>query len=94
MSICTRTDLAAAVRDDEHRERVAQLVALMPYATRPYSDEKTYISEKYLEAVGENMHLVEDFVGARQKHAKNLEYCALRKLRPRYFRHVGPEGSA
>jgi len=85
-------DLAASVQDDEHRERVAQLVALMPYATRPYSDEKTYISEKYLEAIGENMHLVEDFVGARKKHAKNLEYCALRKLGRDIFGTLDPEG--
>src|SRR6187402_1599550 len=73
-------DLAAIITDDEHRERAAQLLALMPYATRPFSDSKTYISEKYIEALGENMHRIEDFLGARQKHSQNLEYCTLRKL--------------
>jgi hypothetical protein len=73
-------DLAAAVQDDEHRERAAQVIALMPYAIRPYSDSKSYISEKYIEALGENMHCLEDFIGAREKHSKNMEYCALRKL--------------
>jgi hypothetical protein len=73
-------ELAAAILDDEHKERAAQLIALMPYASRPYSDAKSYISEKFIEAIGENMHRVEDFVGAREKHSKNLEYCALRKL--------------
>jgi hypothetical protein len=73
-------DLAAAVQDDEHRVRAAELLALMPYAIRPFSDSKTYISEKYIEALGENMHNLEDFIGARQKHSKNMEYCALRKL--------------
>ncbi|MBV8585739.1 MAG: hypothetical protein JO308_05585, partial [Verrucomicrobia bacterium] len=57
--------LAAAVQDDEHRVRAAQLIALMPYAIRPFSDSKTYISEKYIEALGENMHNLEDFIGAR-----------------------------
>jgi len=72
--------LAAAVQDDEHRVRAAQLIALMPYAIRPFSDSKTYISEKYIEALGENMHNLEEFIGAREKHSKNMEYCALRKL--------------
>jgi hypothetical protein len=72
--------LAAAVQDDEHRVRAAQLIALMPYAIRPFSDSKNYISEKYIEALGENMHNLEDFIGAREKHSKNMEYCALRKL--------------
>jgi hypothetical protein len=73
-------DLAAAIQDDEHKARAAELIALMPYATRPFSDAKTYISEKFIEAIGENMHRVEDFLGARQTHSKNMEYCALRKL--------------
>lgn len=73
-------DLAAVVQDQEHRDRAAELIALMPYATRPYSDTKTYISEKFLEAIGQNMHEMEDFIGARQKHSRNMEYCALRKL--------------
>src|SRR5260221_1277979 len=84
-------DLAGSVQDDEHRERVAQLGALMPYATRPYSDEKTYISEKYLEAIDENMHLVEDFIGARNKHAKNLEYSTLPKVCPDIFGTSDPQ---
>jgi hypothetical protein len=85
-------DLAAAVQDQEHRDRVGQLIALMPYAIRPYSDPKTYISEKYLEAIDQNMHLLEDFIGARQKHARNLEYCALRKLGRDIFGTLDPEG--
>jgi len=85
-------DLAAAIQDDEHKERAAQLIALMPYATRPYSDAKTYISEKFIEAIGENMHRMEDFLGARQKHSKNLEYCALRKLGRDVFPKQDPDG--
>lgn len=85
-------DLAAAVQDDEHRERAAQLIALMPYATRPYSDSKTYISEKFIEAIGEDMHRLEDFLGARQKHSKNMEYCALRKLGRDVFPSLDPDG--
>jgi hypothetical protein len=85
-------DLAAAFQDDEHKERAAQLIALMPYATRPYSDAKTYISEKFIEALGENMHRVEDFLGARQKHSKNMEYCALRKLGRDVFPNADPDG--
>lgn len=73
-------DLAAAVQDDQHKAHAAQLIALMPYASRPYSDAKTYISEKFIEELGENMHRLEDFVEARKTHSKNLEYCALRKL--------------
>ena len=84
--------LAAAVLDDEHRERAAQLIALMPYATRPYSDSKTYISEKFLEAIGENMHRMEDFLGAREKHSRNAEYCALRKMGRDIFPYQDPEG--
>jgi hypothetical protein len=72
--------LAAAIQDDEHKARASELIALMPYASRPYTDAKTYISEKFIEALGENMHRVEDFIGAREKHNRNLEYCALRKL--------------
>src|ERR1700722_5598051 len=73
-------ELAALIPEPEHRKRAAELIALMPYAIRPYSDSKTYMSEKFIEAMGENMHRLEDFIGARAKHSKNLEYCALRKL--------------
>src|SRR6202012_5071810 len=73
-------DLVAAIQDDEHKERAAQVLALMPYATRPFADAKTYISEKFIEALGENMHRMEDFLGARQKHSQTMEYCALRKM--------------
>jgi hypothetical protein len=85
-------ELAAAVVDTEHRKRVAQLIALMPYASRPFSDNKLYISEKYLEALGENMHRLEDFIGARQKHQRNLEYCALRKLGRDVFPFMDEKG--
>lgn len=85
-------DLAAAMTDDEHKERAAQLIALMPYASRPYSDAKTYISEKFIEAIGENMHRMEDFIGARQKHSQNLEYCALRKMGRDVFPYLDPDG--
>ncbi|MEI9895437.1 MAG: hypothetical protein WDN28_16500 [Chthoniobacter sp.] len=64
----------------------------MPYATRPYADAKTYISEKFIEALGENMHRMEDFLGARQKHSQNMEYCALRKMGPDIFRSLDPDG--
>ena len=85
-------DLVAAIQDDEHKERAAQLLALMPYATRPYCDSKTYISEKFIEALGENMHRVEDFLGARQKHSQTMEYCALRKLGRDVFPYQDPDG--
>ena len=85
-------ELAAAITDDEHKERAAQLIALMPYATRPFADAKTYISEKFIEALGENMHRMEDFIGARQKHSQNMEYCALRKLGPDIWRNLDEEG--
>ena len=85
-------ELAAVMQDDEHKERAAQVIALMPYAARPYSDAKTYISEKFIEAIGENMHRLEDFLGARQKHSQNLEYCALRKLGRDIFPYEDPDG--
>ena len=85
-------EVAAVIQDDEHRERAAQLIALMPYAVRPYSDAKTYIAEKFIEALGENMHRVEDFIGARQKHSRNMEYCALRKLGRDVFPYQDPDG--
>ncbi len=88
----TPAQLADAVQDDEHRERAAQLIALMPYASRPYSDSKTYISEKFIEAIGENMHRMEDFVGAREKHSQTMEYCALRKMGRDIFPYQDPEG--
>ncbi|MDR3403033.1 MAG: hypothetical protein P4L99_11100 [Chthoniobacter sp.] len=85
-------ELATIIVDDEHKERAAQVLALMPYATRPYADAKTYISEKFIEALGENMHRMEDFLGARQKHSQNMEYCALRKMGPDIFRSLDPDG--
>lgn len=85
-------ELAAAIVDPEHRRRAAQLIALMPYACRPFADSKLYISEKYLEALGENMHRLEDFLGARQKHQRNLEYCALRKLGRDAFPYQDEQG--
>jgi len=85
-------ELAAAILDDEHKERAAQVLALMPYATRPFADAKTYISEKFIEALGENMHRMEDFLGARQKHSQNMEYCALRKMGPDILRSLDPDG--
>jgi hypothetical protein len=85
-------DLAAAIQDDEHKERAAQVIALMPYATRPFADQKTYISEKFIEALGENMHRMEDFIGARQKHSQNMEYCALRKMGPDIWRNLDADG--
>lgn len=85
-------ELAAAITDDEHKERAAQLIALMPYASRPFSDAKTYISEKFIEAIGENMHRMEDFIGAREKHSQNLEYCALRKMGRDVFPYLDPDG--
>jgi len=73
-------DLVAAIQDDEHKRRAAELIALMPYATRPFTDTKSYISEKFIEALGEDMNRMKDLVGACQKHSKNIEYCALRKM--------------
>lgn len=84
--------LAEIITDDEHRERAAQLIALMPYVSRPYSDAKTYISEKFIEAIGENMHRLEDYLGARQKHSRSMEYCALRKMGRDIFPYQDPEG--
>ena len=84
--------LVEAIQDDEHKERAAQLIALMPYASRPFSDNKTYISEKFIEALGENMHRMEDFIGARQKHSQSMEYCALRKMGRDIFPYQDPEG--
>jgi hypothetical protein len=73
-------DLAAAIQDDEHKRRAAELIALMPYAARPYDDTKIIISQRYIEALGEDMHRMEDLLGACKKHSKNMEYCALRKM--------------
>jgi hypothetical protein len=85
-------DLADSIPDAENRKRASQLIALMPYAVRPYSDAKTYIAERFIEAMGENMHLLEDFIGARQKHSKNMEYCALRKLGPEVYSKTDVDG--
>ncbi len=73
-------DLAEILEDDDHRDRAAQLIALMPFAVRPYAGSKTYIVEKYLDSLGKSMHALEDFIGARQKHNRSMTYCALRKL--------------
>lgn len=88
----TAAEFASAVEDPEHRQRAGQLLALMPYAVRPYSDNKLYISERYLESIDENMHRMEDFIGARQKHSRSMEYCALRKLGRDVFPFLDPEG--
>ncbi|MEM8955455.1 MAG: hypothetical protein AAGD22_14980 [Verrucomicrobiota bacterium] len=85
-------ELAALFTDSDHKARAAELIALMPYAVRPYSDSKTYISEKFLEQLGENMHQLEDFLGAREKHIRNQEYCALRKLGRDVFPYEDPDG--
>lgn len=84
--------LAEAITDDEHRSRAAELIALMPYASRPYHETKIHISERFTEALGENMHRMEDFLGARQKHSRNMEYCALRKMGRDIFPYQDPEG--
>jgi hypothetical protein len=39
-----------------------------------------YIMEKYLEALDKSMHALEDFLGARMKQVRSMEYCALRKI--------------
>jgi hypothetical protein len=85
-------DVAGIFVELENRKRAAELIALMPYTIRPYSDAKTYIAEKFIEAMGENMHLLEDFIGAREKHSKNMEYCALRKLGPAVYTQVDVDG--
>ena len=84
--------LAAAITDDDHRARAAELIALMPYASRPYHDVKIHISERLIEALGENMHRMEDYLGSRQKHSRNMEYCALRKLGRDIFPYQDPDG--
>lgn len=85
-------EIADNIPEAESRKRASELIALMPYAVRPYSDAKTFIAEKFIEAMGENMHLLEDFIGARQKHNKNMEYCALRKLGPEVYSKVDVDG--
>jgi hypothetical protein len=64
----------------------------MPYASRPYHDVKIHISERLIEALGENMHRMEDYLGSRQKHSRNMEYCALRKLGRDIFPYQDPDG--
>lgn len=85
-------EIADSIPDPENRKRASQLIALMPYAVRPYSNDKTFIAERFIEAMGENMHLLEDFIGARQKHSKNMEYCALRKLGPEVYSKTDVDG--
>jgi len=74
--------LSEALPDPENRDRAAQLIALMPFTVRPYSGPKMYIMERYLEALGKSMHTLEDFLGARMKQVRSMEYCALRKMGP------------
>jgi hypothetical protein len=85
-------DIASAILDIEHRKRASELIALMPYVVRPYADAKTFIAERYIEGMGQNMHLLEDFIGARKKHSKNMEYCVLRKLGPAVFSRTDVDG--
>ncbi len=85
-------ELADSIPDAENRKRASQLIALMPYAVRPYADNKTFIAERYIEGMGQNMHLLEDFIGARKKHSKNMEYCVLRKLGPEVFSRTDVDG--
>ena len=85
-------DIAGAILDIEHRKRASELIALMPYVVRPYADNKTFIAERYIEGMGQNMHLLEDFIGARKKHSKNMEYCVLRKLGPEVFSRTDVDG--
>ena len=85
-------ELAELVEDDLHRMHAAQLIGLMPYAVRPFSTTKSYIAEKFLNALGHDTHLMEDYIGARQKHALNMEYCALRKLGRDVFPRADPNG--
>jgi hypothetical protein len=85
-------DIAGAILDIEHRKRASELIALRPYVVRPYTDAKTFIAERYIEGMGQNMHLLEDFIGARKKHSKNMEYCVLRKLGPEVFSRTDVDG--
>jgi hypothetical protein len=85
-------DIAAAISEIEHRKRASELIALMPYAIRPYAEAKNIIAERYIEAMGENMHLLEDFAGAREKHSKNMEYCVLRKLGAEVYSKTDVDG--
>ena len=84
--------LAAAIHDQEHRFRAAQLISLMPYAERPYSENQLILAERFIEALGENLHRMEEFIGARQKHSRTMEYDALRKLGRDVFPFEDPEG--
>jgi len=84
-------DLAAVLQDPEHKSRAAQLIALMPYAARPYDNDKLHTSERFIEAIGETMFEMEDFLGARAKHSKTMEYCMLRKMGPQIFTNTDPD---
>ena len=84
--------LAALMPQEEHRERAAQLIALMPFAVRPYLGSKTYIAEQYLNALGIDLHSLEDFLGARCKQSRSMEYCALRKMGRGIFPHKDEQG--
>jgi len=85
-------EIGKLILDADHRKRASELIALMPYAVRPYSDSKTFIAERFIEAMDENMHRLEDFIGAREKHSKNMEYCALRKLGPDVYSKEDVDG--
>lgn len=73
-------DLARAIEDPEHRRRAAEALALMPYAQRPYDNDKLHVSDRFVEALGEDLHRMEAFLGARAKHSRHLEYCTLRRV--------------
>lgn len=85
-------ELAGLFEDDLHKRHAAQLIGLMPYAVRPFSTAKLYIAEKFLKAMDEDTHLMEDYIEARQKHALNMEYCALRKMGRDVFPYADPNG--
>jgi hypothetical protein len=71
-------DLAAAITDPEHRRRAGELLAVAPYASRPFDNTKLHIADRFVEALGEDMHEMEDFNGARAKHCgiSNTARCA------------------
>ncbi|MCC7376048.1 MAG: hypothetical protein IT581_15425 [Verrucomicrobiales bacterium] len=73
-------DLAVAITDPEHRRRAGELLAVAPYASRPFDNTKLHIADRFVEALGEDMHEMEAFNGARSKHCRHLEYCTLRRM--------------
>ncbi len=73
-------DLAPVMTEPEHRKRSAELLAITPYVQRPYDNDKLHVSDRFVEALGEDMHRMESFLGARTKHSRHLEYCTLRRM--------------